>query len=184
MSVSSGEKPSSEPRLAHPRAAGTRHTSHRPPGPHALPDLFLQAAGRGGDKLTARAGQQQHRHRIGVQDLLDPRQQLSEKVISAQIPQCRIGNRPDIPELVLCTCQRVQWRHHQERPRHRDRAACQQEPLLRQRASPCDWSWSPTLMREAARISLCRVLAQTPAEGLAGRHGRLSEQPGQVMAKR
>jgi hypothetical protein len=67
--------------------------------PHALPDLLFQTAGRGGDKLTPRAVQQQHRHHVGVQDLLDARQQLGEKVIRAQIRQRRIGHRPDIPEI-------------------------------------------------------------------------------------
>jgi hypothetical protein len=51
--------------------------------PHALPDLLLQAAGRSSYQLTPRAVQQQHRYCVGVQDLLHPRQQLSERRSSA-----------------------------------------------------------------------------------------------------
>ena len=90
---------------------GTTVAHSRPDGGH-----------RGGDKLTPRAVQQQHRHSVGVEDLLHPRQQLGEKIISAKVGQRRIGNRPDIPELALRTCWRTHWRHHQERLRLRDRA--------------------------------------------------------------
>jgi hypothetical protein len=74
--------------------------------PHALPDFLLQAAGCRRDQLTPGAVQQQHRHSVDVQDLLDPVQQRGEKVIGVKIRQRRIRNRPDIPELVL----RIWWR--------------------------------------------------------------------------
>ena len=74
--------------------------------PDALPDFLLQTAGCGRDELTPRAVQQQHRHSVGVQDLLNPAQQRGEKVIGTQIGQRRIRHRPDVPELVL----RIWWR--------------------------------------------------------------------------
>ena len=83
--------------------------------PDALPDFLLQAAGYGGDELTPGAVQQQHRHSVGVQNLLDPVQQRGEKVIGVKIGQRRIRNRPDVPELVLCIWWRAQRRCHEER---------------------------------------------------------------------
>jgi hypothetical protein len=83
--------------------------------PDALADFLLQAAGRGGDQLTARTVQQQHRGRIGIQDLPHPAQQRSEKVIGAQMRQRRIGNRPDFPQLVLRIGRRAQRHYHHER---------------------------------------------------------------------
>ena len=53
--------------------------------PDALADFLLQllqAAGRGGNQLAARAVQQQHRGGIGIQDLPDPAQQRGEEVIT------------------------------------------------------------------------------------------------------
>jgi hypothetical protein len=72
--------------------------------PHALPDFLLQTAGRGGDELLPRAVQQQHRHGVGVQDLLHPHQQLGEKVVGGEVGKRRIGHRTDIPKLVLRPC--------------------------------------------------------------------------------
>jgi len=74
--------------------------------PDTLADFLLQAAGYGGDELTPGAVQQQHRHSVGVQNLLDPVQQRGEKVIGVKIGQRRIRNRPDVLELVL----RIWWR--------------------------------------------------------------------------
>ena len=83
--------------------------------PHALPDFLLQAAGCRRDQLTPRAVQQQHRHGVSVQNLFHPAQQLGEKVIGVKMGQRRIGNRPDVPELVLCIWWRAQRRCHEER---------------------------------------------------------------------
>jgi hypothetical protein len=69
--------------------------------PDALADFLLQAAGRSGDQLTARAVQQQHRGSIGIQDRPHPVQQRGKKLISAQMRQRYIGHRPDIPQHVL-----------------------------------------------------------------------------------
>jgi hypothetical protein len=80
-----------------------------------LADLLLQAAGRRGDQLATRAVQQQHRGSIGVQDLPHPVQQRGEKIIGAQMGQCRIGNRPDVPQLVLRIWRRPQRQSHDER---------------------------------------------------------------------
>jgi hypothetical protein len=83
--------------------------------PDALADFLLQAASRSGDQLTARTVQQQHRGGIGIQDLPDPSQQRCEKVIGAQMGQRRIGNRPDVLQLVLRIWRRAQWHYHDER---------------------------------------------------------------------
>ena len=88
--------------------------------PDALADFLLQAAGRGGDQLTARVVQQQHRGGIGIQDLLHPAQQRGEKFIGAQMGQRRIGNRPDVPQPVLRIRRRGQRHCHHERLRRHD----------------------------------------------------------------
>ncbi len=68
---------------------------------HALVDLFLQPRGRGGDQLPRRKVQQQHRRRVGLQDVPGPLQQLSKQLAIIQTRQRRVGDRLDGPQLVL-----------------------------------------------------------------------------------
>jgi hypothetical protein len=105
--------------------------SHADRRPGTLNDLFFQAAGRCRDQLPPRAIQEQHRGGVSAENLLHPLQQRGKHIISIQVGQRRIGNRPDIPELSLRIRRQAQRRFHEERltpPQTTQAAASPGEP--------------------------------------------------------
>ncbi len=59
---------------------------------HPLAYFLLQAGRCRRDQLSGRIIQQQHRHRVGLQDFFRPVKQLGEKVMIVKAGQRRIGD--------------------------------------------------------------------------------------------
>ncbi len=83
--------------------------AHR--NPHALPHFLLQPGRRSGDQLPGRKVQQQHRGRVGPQDLPDPVQQRGQEITILQPGQRRVRKRLDVPQPVP-NRRAVCLRHH------------------------------------------------------------------------
>ena len=78
------------------RAYALETAAHR--DADSLTYLLLQARRCRRDQLTGRVIQQQHRRRVGLQDVLCPVQQFGEKVMIVKTGQGRIGDCLDVPQ--------------------------------------------------------------------------------------
>jgi len=83
---------------------------------HPLAYLLLQAGRCRRDQLPGRVIQQQHRCRVGLQNLFCPVEQFGEKIMIVKTGQGRIGDRLDVPQPGLSSA-RTSIRRHLDAPR-------------------------------------------------------------------